>query len=144
MADSDFATVRVVKEIVALCNSIFTSLTTSITASFTATLALRTVRIPTLLSPWINYGGGFGGVNYRRNAVGLVTIEGLMQAPTGTSTSGTIFTLLDGYRPAAHLMFTCWSGGGAYRVDIMSTGDVVISGGNTAFTSFSGISFYAE
>lgn len=98
--------------------------------------------IPTLNSPWINYGGGFGGARYYKDATGRVTIEGLIQAAGGSPTSGVVlFTLLAGYRPPDTLMFCTYNGGGAGRIDVQSNGDVVMQSGNTAFTSLSGISF---
>lgn len=98
--------------------------------------------IPTINSPWINYGGGFGGARYFKDAAGVVHIEGLIQAPGGSSTSGvTLFTLLAGYRPADTMMFCTWNGGGAGRIDVDSSGNVIMQSGNTAFTSLSGISF---
>lgn len=98
--------------------------------------------IPSLNSPWINYGGGFGGARYFKDAAGVVHIEGLIQAPGGSPTSGvTLFTLLAGYRPADTMMFCTWNGGGAGRIDVDSAGNVVMQSGNTAFTSLSGISF---
>lgn len=94
---------------------------------------------PTLGNSWIGYGGGFGSPRYFRTPDGRVTIEGLMQA----GTDGTVFTLLAGFRPPDKLMFACWSGGGAYRVDVDVNGDVILSGSNTVFSSLSGISFIA-
>jgi hypothetical protein len=102
-----------------------------------------TQQIPTLNSPWINYGGGFGGARYYKDDFGKVTIEGLIQAAPGNPTSGVVvFKLIAGYRPSDTLMFTTWNGGGAGRWDVQSNGDVVMQSGNTAFTSLSGISFY--
>jgi hypothetical protein len=98
--------------------------------------------IPTLNSPWINYGGGFGGARYFKDATGVVHIEGLIQAASGSPTSGvTLFTLLAGYRPADTLMFCTYNGGGAGRIDVNSAGEVIMQSGNTVFTSLSGISF---
>lgn len=98
--------------------------------------------IPTLNSPWVNYGAGFGGARYYKDAAGIVHIEGLIQAPGGSSTSGvTLFTLLSGYRPPDTLMFVTCNSGGAGRIDIDSAGNVIMQSGNTAFTSLSGISF---
>lgn len=102
-----------------------------------------TQQIPTLNSPWINYGGGFGGARYYKDDFGKVTIEGMIQATTGSPTSGVVvFTLIAGYRPPDTLLFTTWNGGGAGRWDVQANGDVVMQSGNTAFTSLSGISFY--
>lgn len=97
------------------------------------------VQTPTLGLSWIGYGGGYGSPRYFKTPDGRVTLEGLMQA----GTDGTVFTLLPGYRPPDRLMFACWSGGGAYRVDILANGEVVLTGSNAVFSSLSGISFIA-
>lgn len=94
---------------------------------------------PSLGSGWIGYGGGYGSPRYFKAPDGRVTIEGMVQS----GTDGTIFTLLAGYRPPDRLMFACWSGGGAYRVDVLANGDVILTGSNTVFSSLSGISFFA-
>ncbi|MDE1914751.1 MAG: hypothetical protein KGJ57_17370 [Sphingomonadales bacterium] len=100
---------------------------------------------PVLLSPWIAYGGAFEAPRYRIDTSGLVTIEGLVQAPSGTSTTSvSLFTLPAGYRPPATLMFNLWSGGGAYRCDVQADGEVVMQACNTAFSSLSGIRFYVD
>lgn len=54
---------------------------------------------PTLLNSWVNFGGGYSTVGYRK--VGsLVTIRGLVKG--GVTTDGTeIFTLPAGFRPPA-------------------------------------------
>lgn len=97
------------------------------------------VQTPALGNSWIGYGGGYGSPRYYKTPDGRVTIEGLMQA----GADGTVFTLLPGFRPADRLMFGCWSGGGAYRVDVDANGDVILTGSNTVFSSLSGISFFA-
>ena len=98
--------------------------------------------IPTLNPPWINYGSGLAEARYYKDACGVVHLEGVIQAPGGSPTSGvTLFTLLSGYRPPDRLIFGCWGGGGAYRLDIYPDGSVVMEGGNTAFSSLCGISF---
>ena len=107
-------------------------------------LTTPAAQLPSLNSPWINYGGGYLGVQYYKTAEGIVVIEGLVQAPGGSSTSGVVlFTLLPGFRPSGTLMFGPWSGGGSCRIDVTASGDVIIQSGNTAFTSLSGISFIA-
>lgn len=116
-------------------------------AAARATLGITTptALIPTLNSPWINYGGGFMGARYYKTNEGLVVLEGLIQAPGGSPTAGVVlFTLLAGYRPSSTQMFCTWSGGGACRFDVLTNGDVVMQNGNTAFTSLNGISFIAD
>jgi hypothetical protein len=97
------------------------------------------VQTPTLGNSWVGYGGGYGGPRYYKAPDGRVTIEGMAQS----GTDGTIFTLLAGFRPADKLVFVCWSGGGAYRVDVEADGDVVLTGSNSTFSSLAGISFFA-
>lgn len=101
--------------------------------------AAPAVQLPSLGNDWIAYGSGFAGPRYYRDAHGLVTVEGLMQA----GSDGVVFTLLPGHRPADSLMFCCWSGGGAYRVDVRSDGEVEVHASNSVFSSLSGIQFYA-
>lgn len=98
-----------------------------------------TAQVPSLSNSWIGYGGGFATPRYYKTPDGRVSIEGLMQS----GTDGTVFTLLAGYRPANKLMFCCWSGGGAYRVDVDTTGTVTLTGSNSVFSSLAGISFFA-
>lgn len=97
------------------------------------------VQTPTLGLSWIGYGGGYGSPRYFKTPDGRVTLEGMMQS----GTDGTVFTLLPGYRPPDKLVFVCWSGGGAYRVDVEADGDVIVTGSNAVFSSLSGISFFA-
>lgn len=98
-----------------------------------------TPQIPALGGTWAGFGGGYASPRYYRTPDGRVTIEGTMQS----GLDGTIFTLLAGYRPAARLMFGCWSGGGAYRVDVLADGQVQVQASNTVFSSLAGISFFA-
>lgn len=120
-----------------------TSLTSTVATKLTgAAITSADALIPTLNSPWINYGGGFGGARYYKDAAGIVHIEGLIQAAPASPTSGvTLFTLLAGYRPPDTVMFVTYNGGGAGRIDVDSSGNVIMQSGNTAFTSLSGISF---
>jgi hypothetical protein len=110
-----------------------------------ANLVVPSEQIPTLNSPWINYGGGFMGTRYYKTVEGVVVIEGLIQAAGGSDTTDVVlFTLLTGYRPSADLMFHVMDGGGGNRIDVLTNGDVVMRNGNTAFTSLSGIVFMAD
>lgn len=107
-------------------------------------LTIPAIQLPSLNSPWINYGGGYLGAQYYKTTEGVVVLEGLIQAPSGSGTSGiTLFTLLPGFRPSGTLMFGPWSGGGSCRIDVTADGHVIMQSGNTAFTSLSGITFIA-
>lgn len=83
---------------------------------------------PTLTAPWISYpgGGNYQGARYKKQADGIVVIEGLI-ASNGVSVSGvsTIFTLPAGYRPTATLVFATINTGNAVRqLEIVETGVV--------------------
>ena len=107
-------------------------------------LSVPLTQTPTLTAPWINYGGDFLGARYYKTVEGIVILEGLIQAPSGSSTTGvTLFTLLPGYRPSGTMVFTTWNGGGAGRIDVDAAGNVIMQTGNAAFTSLAGIAFVA-
>lgn len=95
--------------------------------------------VPALDNAWIGLGGEYVNPRYFKTADNRVMIEGAMQS----GTDGTIFTLLEGYRPAARMIFTCYSAGGPYRVDVLANGEVVVAASNAFFSSLSGISFFA-
>lgn len=86
---------------------------------------------PTLLNSWVQYGGGYSVPRYRKDVDGTVYIEAMI---TG-GTAGTMFNLPAGYRPSSHHIFNCYSAGGSYRLDVKSTGDVVMFGTITAWHS---------
>lgn len=95
---------------------------------------------PAFQNSWVNYGGVYAEASYvRRN--GRVFLEGLVKNGTVSST-GVIFTLPVGYRPAAgHTVFATISNAAIGRCSIFSDGTVVAYSGNNAWFSLSGISF---
>ncbi|MGW2048528.1 hypothetical protein ACWCPF_25600 [Streptomyces sp. NPDC001858] len=83
---------------------------------------------PSLTSPWINYpgGGNYQGARYKKQADGIVVIEGLI-ASNGTSVSGVsnVFTLPASYRPTATLVFGTLNTGNVIRqLEVVETGVV--------------------
>lgn len=99
-------------------------------------------QVPTLALGWIGLGGAWQNPRYRRAKDGLVTIEGAMQHATEAA-DGVIFTLLEGYRPDADLIFIGYSAGGPYRINVQADGDVEVASSNMLFSSFAGVQFYA-
>lgn len=89
---------------------------------------------PALSNSWVNFGGAFQAVSYRR--VGdIVQMRG--SAKNGTTTTGTtIYTLPAGYRPpATHIFATLDGNNNAARFDVDSSGNVTIqTGTNACFT----------
>lgn len=94
---------------------------------------------------WADYGGGFTGGGYWRDALGLIHLRGLVQTSVGRAVGATIFTLPVGFRPSAQELFAVNIGttGTHGRVDVAATGQVYIQTALAAsdFVSLSGIVF---
>lgn len=95
-----------------------------------------------LLNNWVRFSSQFAPPQYTQTIDGFVLLRGVIS--TGTATAGTIlFTLPAGFRPEYHVMLSTVSDTGSSRVDVETTGNVVIqSGGNTSF-SLDNIQFQA-
>lgn len=94
------------------------------------------------LNGWTEYGIGFGGVSYTKDAAGVVMLKGLMR-------SGVVgqpgFNLPAGFRPGGTLLFNGVDGVNQHtRIDVSPNGDVKMTAGNNAFCSLNGIRFLAE
>ncbi len=105
----------------------------------------------TYQNSWVDYGSGFPGVAYRKDALGFVHLRGLCK--NGSSATATIFTLPAGYRPAG----TSGSGGArfiadnhanAVGVDVGANGTVTVNSQfgspDTTYQFLDGITFLAE
>jgi hypothetical protein len=100
---------------------------------------------PTLLNSWANaYGAPYEPAGYRKDAVGVVHLRGLLN---GGAIGQVCFVLPAGYRPAAIAIRPVISYGtaavlGEVRID--TSGNVTPSEiGGTSWFSLSGLSFYA-
>lgn len=104
-----------------------------------AAKALPSVTAPTLLNSWVNYAGGFQTAGYYKDEFGIVHLTGIVK--TGTI-GASIFTLPEGYRPAAEMQFAVASNGyGSCRVK--TDGSVIAYAGSSAWYSLDGITFRA-
>ena len=84
-------------------------------------------------SGWVNYNSGFETAAYKKTKDGTVYIKGLVK--NGTS-SGTIFTLPAGYRPAGTIMFRGQTSAGAGDLRVLATGKVhCATGGSSTWSS---------
>jgi type II secretory pathway pseudopilin PulG len=84
---------------------------------------------PTPVSPWVNYGGGWPTLQYTKASDGVVTVRGLVKSG---ATGAAIITLPAGYLPPARELLTVASADLFGRVDILTTGDIILqSGSNT-------------
>jgi hypothetical protein len=93
--------------------------------------------IPPFTGTWANFGGSYTPARFRKDALGKVYLDGLVNAGViGTS----IFTLPVGYRPDS----THWKyfDSGGYQFDIRDTGQVTPQGGVNTHVWLGGISFY--
>jgi hypothetical protein len=79
---------------------------------------------PTLLNGWVGYGSDYSPVYYSRKN-NVVTLIGLVK----DGTSGTIFNLPVGFRPAARLLTSTLTNSNALaRLDVRLDGDVLAAG----------------
>jgi hypothetical protein len=94
---------------------------------------------------WGNFASGYVTAGYTITEDGLVRVQGLVKKLNNdTNTTGTIFTLPDGYRPADRHMFTQWSRGRTARVDVLANGEVqanVDGAPDPAWLTLDGIAF---
>lgn len=103
----------------------------------------NSITAPSFNNSWEDYGGGYRGAGYYKDLSGRVHIMGAIK----NGTVGAIaFTLPVGYRPLGHLIFWVIDGApGGCRVDVQSTGAVVIdSGCNNTIVNLNSISFVGE
>lgn len=97
---------------------------------------------------WGNF-AGYDTAAYYRDAGGIVRLKGLVAKSSAPAAGNVIFTLPEGYRPAASLIFAVLTGATRTlgEVEIQTDGDVVWGSGNTVaagnFTSLNGITFRA-
>ncbi|PEK88290.1 hypothetical protein [Bacillus mycoides] len=94
------------------------------------------------LNGWQEYGTGFGGVSYTKDAAGVVMLKGLMKSGVVNQPG---FNLPAGFRPGGTLLFNGVDGVNQHtRIDVNPNGDVKMTAGNNAFCSLNGIRFLAE
>ena len=88
---------------------------------------------------WGHYGSGYANGQFKK--VGdLIILRGLVKRSSGSS--ATIATLPSGYRPSGTVVFKADSGSAHARIDISSSGEVIlIVGDPTNYVSLSGIVF---
>lgn len=107
---------------------------------------------PTLVNSWANYGSDHPPAGYMKDAFGVVHLRGLIR--NGSSTTATMFTLPEGYRPlvtgnAENALFPIINANYASnlgsRINIYAGAVSQDStNGSTSWVSLSGISFKAE
>lgn len=105
---------------------------------------------PTLASV-VDYGSGFGGPRYFKDALGIVHMKGVLKATATITSLGTLFTLPVGFRPAETLVFQVACGIGFSnldkRLDIETTGLAYLNGTTLAvndWVSIASVSYLAE
>ena len=119
-----------------------TEIDTRLTATAWATPTLGSV---------VDYGFGFGGPRYFKDALGIVHMKGVLKATATITSLGTLFTLPVGFRPAETLVFQVACGIGFSnldkRLDIETTGLAYLNGTALAvndWVSIASVSYLAE
>ncbi|MCI5210373.1 MAG: hypothetical protein D3910_16655 [Candidatus Electrothrix sp. ATG2] len=104
---------------------------------------------PSLKNGWVAYSGTYNTPGYFKDSLGIVHLKGLVKAGTNEH----IFSLPVGYRPVRReLQITCTRKNGGSRsdyidygrVDIKSTGEVLMIKGTKEWFSLDGITFRAK
>lgn len=109
----------------------------------TAFLAPPAWIAPTFQNSWVDYGLGYSGAGYYKDAAGTVHLQGAIKSGT---VGAAAFTLPAGSRPLGSHAYAIPSGAGpAFGVVVVAAdGTVSVTVGSNVFASLSGISFRAE
>lgn len=104
-------------------------------------LAVGTALVP-FTNSWVNFGAGFAGASYMKDALGFVVLSGLVKSGT---LGNAIFNLPFGYTPAADLRFTTSCASGTATITVDNTGAVFVAayqaGGTNGNVALDGIRF---
>jgi hypothetical protein len=97
---------------------------------------------PTLLNSWVNL-AGYETAGYMKDSLGFVHLKGVIGG--GANGANSVFTLPEGYRPAARKSFAASYDTGSTRLDILSDGKIyVVPANSNVLVGLSGIMFKAE
>lgn len=97
--------------------------------------------VTTFLNSWVNYGSGYPVAAYIKRPDGLVWMQGLVKSGTVGSS---IFTLPSGIRPSKRSLAVAPSNAAFARIDVVSDGSVITTGGSNAWYSLDARVFVAE
>lgn len=95
---------------------------------------------PTFANGWSNFGNGWDGAAYFKDALGIVHLRGMVK---GGTIGQAIFTLPVGYRPSGPLLFPTIATDAIGRIDIDTTGAVKFLSGTATWVTLSGVRFRA-
>lgn len=102
------------------------------------------VLTPTLINGWSNLANGYKGACYYKDKIGIVHLSGVITSGT-VSTGTVVFTLPEGYRPSATLIFFQSSNGAMKRIDLKNDGTLTLGEDfNLGYLALDGISFRSE
>lgn len=97
------------------------------------------VTMTPLGSSWVNHGAGWGVPEYWACTDGTVELYGLV----ASGIAGTIYTMPPNLSPPENQMFITMTNTGPVRIDVLSSGAVVINGGGgNVYMSLAGIRWH--
>jgi hypothetical protein len=121
----------------------------AVTAAKISSSALEKAKVvgksgaPAYAGQWESAGGGDEGVSFYKDPFGIVHLQGSADN-SGGATTGRIFTLPLGYRPAGYLYFTVYGNVGvAGYIQISHNGAVSVFSTSKSYVGLSNISFRA-
>ena len=105
-------------------------------------VAVQDWQDPTLLNSWVAFGASNNAPGFWLDPLGIVHLRGVVKSGTvATGSTGTIFTLPDGYRPAFEEIFAVASNGAFGVCRVLADGSVRAYSGNNTYFSLDGITF---
>ena len=122
-----------------------TQITTAGDVTLTGTTAItqEAWTVPTLLNSWVDFGGVYQTIRYRKDASGVVWLQGMIK--DGTKAGGTqVMSLPAGYRPDKTLILSATNSTKTYcDLSIQSDGSVKAGYGWDDVWTFLSLSFPA-
>ena len=95
----------------------------------------------TPVSTWSEFSPTFSKPEYRKSSDGIVKVKGMIK---GGSNGTTVAILPPGYRPAKTLVIASVAWGAPARIDVATDGRIIVTNGNSGWTSLDSVTFMAE
>lgn len=115
--------------------------TSGTSAAGTASVTIPAWYTPQLQNNWVNFDpGNYSTAAYTKTSANVVVLKGVIRSGTATNQTE-LFTLPPGYRPAEHQIFQTDSAGSPSRIDVQSTGRVMVERGSSSWIVLDGIRF---
>lgn len=100
----------------------------------------RAFALPVLLNGWTNYGQGYTDAGWRKDAMGVVWLRGLLK---GGALGVPVFTLPARCQPSRTWNLAVHSNAALGIVEVRTNGDIVLTNGSNTYFSLDGLAIHA-